>query len=379
MAKNKKKKTKRPVRVLAIVCAVVLILTGVLMAGGAIYISSMLGLINYDTGDDIDYSNLPMLPDDEDDGTVDNVIENPTPVNIDHIEVRGNTDSITNIMLIGVDGRGNAGYSARSDTNIILSINTETRTIKLASLLRDTWVSVPGVDYDGDGVGDYCKLNAAFYYGGFDTLSQTVENTFKLDIDQYVAVNFKAFEKAVDAMGGIDIELSEAEARYIPEKTDDPDRFATAPGSGLDPVGTTAGMYHLNGEQTLAYCRIRYLYAESDFQRQSNQRKVLELLMQKAKTMNFATLTNVLTSVLPDVKTNIPKDELLAYAANALQYTSYTVETDYSVPSGYNECESGWIGGGVGLWLTDPETTTLKLHQYLYNIEGPEEEGGTDG
>ncbi len=375
MAKRSGKKKKHPLRIVAIVCAVVLLLVGVVMAGGAAYISSLLGLINYDTNDDIDYSNLPMLPDDVNDGTVDNVIENPTPVNIEHIEVRGNTDSITNIMLIGVDGRGNDGYSARSDTNIILSINTETKTIKMASLLRDTWVSVPGVDYDGNGVGDYCKLNAAFYYGGFDTLSKTVEQTFKLDIDQYVAVNFKAFEKAVDAMGGIDIELSEEEARYIPKKTNDPNRYATAAGSHLEPLGTEAGVYHMNGEQTLSYCRIRYLYAESDFRRQSNQRKVLDLLMKKAKTMNFATLTNVLTEVLPDVKTNIPKDELLGYAANALQYANYTIETDYSVPAGYHECESGWIGGGVGLWLTNPESTTLKLHQYLYNIEGPEEEG----
>lgn len=352
-------------RIVAAVCAAVMIVTGSLLAGGSVYISSMLGLIRYDTGT-TSYEDLPMLPGDVDDGSVDKVIEDPEPINIDHLEVRGNTESITNVLLIGVDGRQSEGYAARSDTNMILSVNDTSETIKLTSLLRDTWVTVPGLDFDYDGEDDYCKLNAAFYYGGFEMLSDTIEQSFKLDIDQYIAVDFEAFEKAVDALGGVDIELTQEEAEFIPRESDDPDRFATPDNPDLEPLGHEAGTYHLNGQQALAYCRIRTLYTSSDFARQSNQRKVIDQLMTKAKTMNFATLTGVLTAVLPYVQTNMSKQELLSYAASALQYTSYTIESEYSVPTGIGDCESAWIGDGLGLWLTDPQTTTYDLHQYLY-------------
>ncbi len=370
MADHTKKEAATPrfsltVRIIATVCAVVMILLGSVLTGGSVYVSSMLGLIRYDTGD-VDYSSLPMLPGDVDDGTVNKVIENPEPIEIDNLEVRGNTADITNILLIGVDGRESEGYAARSDTNMILSVNTATQSIKLTSLLRDTWVTVPGLDFDSDGEPDYCKLNAAFYYGGFDMLSDTIEQNFKLDIDQYIAVDFAAFEKAVDALGGVDIELSKEEAEFIPKESDDPDRFATPDNPDLEALGHEAGVYHLNGQQALAYCRIRKLYASSDFARQSNQRKVIDQLMTKAKTMNFATLTSVLTAVLPYVQTNMSKQELLNYAASSLQYTDFTIDSDYSVPTGIGDCESAWIGDGLGLWLTDPQTTTYNLHQYLY-------------
>ncbi len=376
MATDKKAAKKQewrfalPVRIVSIVCAVVLILTGVVLTSGCVYISSMLGLIRYDEGT-TDYSNLPMLPGDIDDGSIDKVIENPTPVNIEHIEVRGNTDAITNVMLIGVDGRDSEGYSARSDTNMILSVNTDAQTIKLASLLRDTWVTIPELDFNGDGEDDYQKLNAAFYYGGFEKLSATIEQNFKLDINQYIAVDFAAFEKAVDALGGVDIELTAEEAGFIPKESDDPDRFATPDNPDLEPLGSEAGIYHLNGQQALAYCRIRTLYAASDFRRQSNQRKVIDQLMTKAKTMNFATLTGVLTAVLPYVQTNMSKEELLNYAASALQYTNYSIDSDFALPSGEGDCEGAWIGDGLGLWLTDPSYSTLSLHQYIYNENTP--------
>ena len=352
-------------RIIAAVCAVVLIITGSLLTGGSVYVSSMLGLIQYDTGA-ASYDDLPMLPGDVDDGSVNKVIEDPVPINIDNLEVRGNTADITNIMLLGIDGRQSEGYAARSDTNMILSVNTATETIRLTSLLRDTWVTVPGLDFDEDGESDYCKLNAAFYYGGFDMLSDTIEQNFKLDVNQYIAVDFVAFEKAVDALDGVDIELTKEEAEFIPKESDDPDRFATPDNPDLEPLGHEAGVYHLNGQQTLAYCRIRTLYNSSDFARQSNQRKVIDQLMTKAKTMNFATLTGVLTAVLPYVQTNMSKQELLNYAASALQYAGYTIESEYSVPTGIGDCESAWIGDGLGLWLTDPQTTTYNLHQYLY-------------
>lgn len=354
---------KLPIRVLSIVCAVVLILTGTLLSAAGVYIRAMLNLIDYDGGE-IDYSNVPQLPPDIDNGEVTSKLEDPDPIDLSNIELRGNTESITNIMLLGVDGRDTEGYSARSDTNMILSVNTSAKTIKLASILRDVWVPLSGRDYNGDGEFDYDKLNAAFYYGGFRMLSNTLADSFKLRIDQYIAVDFEAFEKAVDAMGGIDVELTADEAMLIPVWSDDPDRFADNP--DLESLGYEAGVYHLNGQQTLAYCRIRSIYPDSDFARQNNQRKVIDLLMQKAKNMNFATLTSVLMAVLPYVQTNMSQQELLSYASQALQFYDYETYSDFSLPSGNGDFENQWIGDGLGLWLTDAESSAMDLHQYIY-------------
>lgn len=368
-AKQKPSKTKwrytLPIRIVSIVGAVLLILTGTLLSASGIYVSTMLGLIRYDSGD-MDYSNVPKLEGDYNDGSVTNVMKDPDPINLDNIELRGNTESITNIMLLGVDGRKTEGYTARSDTNMILSVNTSAKTIKLASILRDVWTPLSGRDYDGDGEFDYDKLNAAFYYGGFRMLSNTLADTFKLRIDQYIAVDFEAFEKAVDAMGGIDVELTAEEAMFIPQWSDDPDRFATPDNPDLQPLGYDSGVYHLNGQQTLAYCRIRNLYADSDFARQNNQRKVIDLLMQKAKSMNFATLTGVLMAVLPYVQTNMSQQELFAYASQALQYYDFDIYSDFALPSGNGDFENYWIGDGLGLWLTDAESSVMDLHQYIY-------------
>ncbi|MBQ9414577.1 MAG: LCP family protein [Clostridia bacterium] len=354
------------VRIIAAIGAALLFFTGAGAVAGSAYIGGMLGLIRYDDGSGA-YDDLPMLPGDIDDGSITNVIKNPTPVRITSVQTRGNTDTITNIMLIGIDGRNGENYQARSDTNMILSINTATGTVKLASLLRDVWVTVPGLDFDEDGEDDYCKLNAAFYYGGFKLLSETIEQNFHLKIDQYIAVDFEAFSKAVDALGGVDVELSEAEAQFIPEESDDPDRFATSDNPDLSPLGYEAGVYHLNGQQALAYCRIRYLYDNNDFTRQENQRRVIDQLMTKAKTMNFATLTGVLVAVLPYVQTNFSKQELLSYASNVVSYIDYDIERDFAIPYSDDSFENAWIGDGLGLWLTDPEQTALLLHQYIYN------------
>lgn len=368
-----------PLRIVAIVCSVVLILVGVLSTAAGIYahyyIRNMLELITYDPDDGTqNYEDVPLLPPDVDDGSVDHVIENPTPVDIDSVELRGNTEDITNVLLLGIDGRKSEGYTTRSDTNMILSVNTAAKTVKLASLLRDTWVTLPGRDYDGDGQDDYHKLNEAFYYGGFRLLSDTIAQNFKLDIEKYIAVDFVAFEKAVDAMGGVDIELSAAEAMYIPQYSDDPDRFVTPDNPDLSPLGYEGGIYHLNGQQTLAYCRIRGLYDASDFQRQDNQRKVIQQLLEKAKSLNFGTITKVLEAVLPYVQTNMTQQELLDYASQALQYLGYDIYSDFSVPSlDPVDFTDGWIGDGLGLYLLDAEASTLRLHQYLYETEVIEE------
>ncbi len=282
------------------------------------------------------------------------------------IPIQGNTQYVTNFLLLGVDSRA-AGGHGRSDTNMIVSLNSKTKKIKIISLLRDTWVTIPGLDEDSDGVRDYSKLNSAYADGGYDLLASTIRENFRLEITQYAKVDFEAFRLAVDAVGGVDVELTEEEARYIPkEDLGNPDQFATSP--DIVPLGATAGVYHLNGHQALAYCRIRKLYATSDFARQSNQRVVVSKLLEQAKASSPFTLLDMMDDVLSCVTTNIPKSQLRDYATNILSYAGYSIEMDYSLPDIHASdwSNKAFSGKGEGLWLNDPAQTVLELHRYIY-------------
>ncbi len=311
------------------------------------------------------------LGSDYNDGSVTEKDDNLRYEDVSSVELRSDNETVQNVLLVGIDGRYGENYKARSDTNMILSANSADKTIKLVSLMRDTWVTVPGLDLNEDGLDDTDKLNSAFYYGGFPMLSDTIAQNFNLRIDNYIAVDFKAFEKAVDALGGIDIELSAEEARMIPVYSDDPDRFADNP--DLEAIGQEAGFYHLNGQQALAYSRLRKIYGDSDFSRQNNQRLVIEQLINKAKNSDFATLNEVLNAVLPYVQTNMTQQELLNYAFEAVSYMGYTIETGYSVPTIYEDYTAdfidSWVGNGLGLKLLDINDTARRLHQYLYSTE----------
>lgn len=287
-------------------------------------------------------------------------------MDLSHLEVRGNTSNITNYLLLGLDARDDSEYG-RSDTMMIASINDADKTIKLISLMRDTWATIPGRDYNGDGRDDYAKLNAAYSAGGFDLLKKTVEQNFCLDIDQFAAVNFDAFCVAVDAFGGLDVELDDNVVTWIPAvDPGDPDRFAMDLNFRQirEPIGYSAGLYHLQGFQALAFCRVRYAYPDSDYSRQQNQRQVVGLLIDKAKHSSPTELYSAVSGVMPYVTTNIPQSELETYIVNVFKYSGYTVETDYHLPAAGQFTDLDL--GASGLWITDPESTVQALHEYIY-------------
>ncbi len=275
------------------------------------------------------------------------------------IPVMGNTEHITNILLMGVDGHSYDGQ--RADTNIILSINTATKTVKLISLMRDTWVTIPGYDSDGDGWDDYRKFNAAYASGGFALHSKMIEQNLRLKIDKYVAVNFDAFPQVIDAMGGVDFTLTGGEAERVPAKGSK----ITYGGAGYVPMGTTDGTYHMDGFQALQFARLRYYYADSDFTRTSNQRKLISALMAKAKDLSIGDLLGVLTEALGTVKTNMSRDEFVGFIMSATSYRNYDIDTSYRVPQD-NASINSWIGQGVGLELIDPPQSVAELHEFIY-------------
>ncbi len=360
-AAGKRNKSKK--RIVTSIISGVMGLIAVLCIGGGVLIWTIMGKINFVDPDE-SWPEISFDPTDGDESTDlpvesvdDSVYENAKSVA--DIPVRGNEKGITNILLLGIDGKT---YKSRSDTNMILSINDNTKTIKLISLLRDTYVSYPGRDKDGDGKDDWGKLNAAYAYGGHKLQSAMLEQNFRLKIDQYIGVNFEAFPKVVDAMGGVDIYMTKAELTQVPKAG-----VKAEPGApnfvSMSYLGE-AGTYHLDGYQALQYARIRHL--DSDFKRTERQRIVVEQLMEKAKTMNVAQLTGVVWTALDYVDTNMSSDELLGFAVNSLKYKDYDIDISYYVPQPDAYVNKKYAGAGAVLVLKDPKASVEDLHRYIY-------------
>ena len=205
-------------------------------------------------------------------------------------------EHVYNLLLIGQDRREGEGR-ARSDSMIIVSINTKTNKIHLVSLLRDLYVQIPGYSDN--------RINAAYMLGGMELLDDTIEENFGVHIDGNIEVDFEGFIRAVDIVGGIDLELTSSEAYVINSET----------GSWLG-----EGMNHLNGEEALTYARIRKL--DSDFGRTERQRNVLTALAAEVRSASLTELTTLVNEILPLVTTDLSNTQILKYAAMVLPMIS---------------------------------------------------------
>ncbi len=233
---------------------------------------------------------------------------------IEHVDTAGRSrrsdalsrSYVTNILLIGTDGR-TSDERGRSDTMMLASLNSKTDKVSLISFMRDCYVEIP--DYGWD------KLNASYSYGGPELLMDTIEHNFGIAIDDYVSVNFVSFANIVDAVGGIDVDISDAEAQEI--NTILQAEVNEIMGDGvLDDMLKSGGDLHLNGKQALSYARIRYI-GNADFERTERQRRVMELVMNKLKSVNPTLLPKLSASVLPGVSTNMSTGELYALSLRA--------------------------------------------------------------
>ncbi len=359
----KPRRYSKPVRLTAGIMASLLAVVGVLFIGADVYLWMLFGRVNYvgdDAGGGLEVSDSSEPAESRPADAVDFDPSAYANSALADIPVQGDTSEITNILLIGVDGKKYSGQ--RADTNIIVSINSRTKTVKLISLMRDMVVTIPGRDWDGDGMDDYAKFNAAFASGGFSLHSKMIEQNLRLKLDKYIAVNFDAFPKVIDAMGGTDVKLTGGEAERVPA-AGSKIRYG---GAGYVPMGTTDGTYHMDGYQTLQFARLRYYYADSDFTRTSNQRKLISQLMDKAKNMSIGQLNSVLFEALGVVSTNMSQSEFLGFSANALTYRTYKIDTSYRVPE-----DGAWYSlwgdaFGSGLGLVNPEETVLNLQDLIY-------------
>lgn len=223
---------------------------------------------------------------------------------------------VTSVLLIGTDGRSDV-ERGRSDTMMLLSVNSRTDTVTLTSFMRDCYVEIP------DGYG-WDKLNAAYSYGGAELLMDTIEHNFGVQIDDYISVNFVSFSNIIDAVGGIEIDISDAEAQEINtilqaevNSIMGDDTFADLLESG--------GKLLLNGKQALSYARIRYV-GNADFERTERQRRVMELAIDKLKSFAPSAISKISDSVMPNVSTNMTSQELYMLSLRVPFMAGYDTE-----------------------------------------------------
>ncbi len=203
---------------------------------------------------------------------------------------------VTNILLIGNDSRGDD--PGRSDSMILLSINSSTKKINLISMMRDTYVEIPGYGSD--------KLNAAYSYGGPELLMDTIEENFYIDIDDYISVNFTSFAGIVDSVGGVEIEISDEEADAINVLLDSKEGISLFGTPDESDYLDGAGKYQLNGKQALCYARLRKV-GNADFERTERQRKVLTGMF---KNMGVSSVFSIIGDAFPDVSTNMSRFQM---------------------------------------------------------------------
>ena len=236
-------------------------------------------------------------------------------VEVEDFGTNDTIDDIFNILVIGCDTRKKGGVG-RSDAMILFSVNEDTEKIHMTSIMRDSYVSIPGKGNN--------RINAAYAFGGGKLLLDTIETNFDVNVDKYVAFDFYSFMDIVDSIGGIDIEVTEAEIPVLNSYVKGLNKLS---GRNEDEyLVTQSGLQHLNGTQALGYARIRYV-GDGDFERTNRQRTVIAKVFEKAQTLNLLEIHDLLNAFLPQVKTNLTQEEILSLMLQALEYLQYDLES----------------------------------------------------
>lgn len=246
---------------------------------------------------------------------------------------------ITNILLLGTDGRENeAAY--RSDCMMILTIDNTHQSIKVTSLARDTYVDIPG---QGKG-----KLNASYFWGKDQLLFKTIKNEFGIDIDKFVQVDFDGLVDVINTIGGVDVDMTEKEME------------------ALEISDTSSSVHTLTGEQAISYCRIRDI--DNAIYRDGRQRKIILGVASKFMNMPKSEYPEMIKTLLPCVSTNIGFVEILNLAYNAYDIVSKGAEIkqaqfpiiDDIHSKGGTYKDAGWV------WLYDKNSTVV-LKQFIFD------------
>ena len=254
-----------------------------------------------------------------------------------------------NIVIYGVDSReGQLTKDSHSDTIVICSINKSTKEVKMVSVYRDTYLDNTN--------GEFRKATECYFFGGPERSINMLNKNLDLDITDYVTVNFNAVVEAVDLIGGIDLDVTEEEIQWINGYQEE--NYAV---TGAEPVlVTSAGYQHLNGTQTLAYCRIRYTDGY-DFKRTERQRTVLTKIFEKAKSQGLPTLMSLADTMMPSISTSLSNTELIELLTGM---GSYTLGENTGFPFDQYPINDSYAGDCVV--PVNLANNVTKLHSFLF-------------
>lgn len=245
---------------------------------------------------------------------------------------------VTNVLLLGIDGDG--GANQRSDTIMILTLDGKHDVIKMTSILRDTYVFIPGRQ-------SKTRINHAYAYGGAGLTMQTVESNFRIDLERYIGIDMDGLTVVADKLGGVEIELTKAEANTINKHVKN---------SAL-----TEGVQHLNGAQATYYARIRKI--DSDFGRTGRQRKLIKAMLAEFKKLNVVEQYSLVSEAAPYLTTNYSKSELFSIAWRAVGLLDSDME-EMSVPvQGAYQAKTI---SGMAVLVPDIDKNCRELHQFIF-------------
>lgn len=333
MAKGKKisKKQRRKRKLILFIVEIIILI----IVAGALYVYSKLNLFNRK---ELDQSKVGK-----------NEVSKETQQTFE-----GNTT----IALFGVDNRDQGVYdTGNSDVIMVMNINNDTKEVSLVSVYRDTYLNIAGEGEEEK----FRKANAAYSAGGAEQAVTMLNRNLDLDIDNYVAFDFKSVAEAIDILGGVEIDIeSQAEMDYLNDYISYTSEYV----GGSDEMIDHLGKQTLNGVQAVSYARIRYT-AGGDFKRAERQRRVLNELIKKAKDASLTELNELVSTIFPEVSTDLTQKDIISMMPVMLKY-------DMANSGGFpydktTDTPSKKIGSIV--IPCDLESNVIQLHKQLFGTE----------
>jgi len=259
----------------------------------------------------------------------------------------GKSEEEIDILMIGVDNREDK-FTGRSDVMMYLRINTEEKTIKLVSFMRDTLVKIDGHNKN--------RLNTAYYFGGIDLMYSTFHDRYGLDPDYYIVVNFYGMEDIINAMDGVDVDIESNELEWLNININE----INGETSGTNVANiNTSGVHHLNGRQAVAYMRIRH--PGGDAGRIARQQSVMYKLFAKAQSVSAGQVPDLITTLSQYVRTDIPVSVMLDLAASIRGMSTDNVTT-FRYPDNYENVN---YNGADVVQPVDFDEEYTKLYEFL--------------
>ncbi|HHT98144.1 MAG TPA: LCP family protein [Clostridiales bacterium] len=319
MAKKIKKSKGKLVKLLLIEILILLLLLG----GYKIY--STLKKINFDNSQD------------------GNILTNLFPDE--------NQKGYRNIAIFGVDSRDNKlDKDTHSDAIMVASINNKSKDVKLVSIYRDTYSNIPGYDFD--------KITHAYFKGGYALSLSTINTNFDLNVTEYITVNFKALVNTIDSLGGIELDITDAELKYLNGYVRELNKIN---GSSVGKL-KSAGKQTVNGTQATAYARIRYTKG-GDFKRAERQRIVISKMLDKVKATDKVKVLSIIDDIFPQVYTNLTSTEILKLAKS---FASYNIVGETGFPF---EKDAHTYKKVSYVFPINLEENVIKLQEFLFENE----------